>query len=158
MQEMWERCAGRLTEAIQHVVEFAKRLRGFMELCQNDQIVLLKAGTAPPDPPWAPQHPWVTRSLQAAAGAGWSPRSRHRGWRWVPWGALVPAGWWGESPGRWCPQRSHLEGGSLQGSQLAGDSPQGPPREVASPRDPVGRWHPQGSLLEAGSPQGPPGR
>ncbi|XP_050572801.1 nuclear receptor ROR-gamma [Cygnus atratus] len=44
MQEMWERCAGRLTEAIQHVVEFAKRLRGFMELCQNDQIVLLKAG------------------------------------------------------------------------------------------------------------------
>ncbi|NXI74472.1 RORG protein, partial [Anseranas semipalmata] len=44
MEEMWERCACRLTEAIQHVVEFAKRLRGFMELCQNDQIVLLKAG------------------------------------------------------------------------------------------------------------------
>uniref|UniRef100_A0A8D0FKV3 RAR related orphan receptor C n=1 Tax=Strix occidentalis caurina TaxID=311401 RepID=A0A8D0FKV3_STROC len=43
-QEMWRRCAGRVTEAIQHVVEFAKRLRGFMELCQNDQIVLLKAG------------------------------------------------------------------------------------------------------------------
>lgn len=54
MQEMWERCAGRLTEAIQHVVEFAKRLRGFMELCQNDQIVLLKAGTAPPGPPGSP--------------------------------------------------------------------------------------------------------
>ncbi|NWU73345.1 RORG protein, partial [Pterocles burchelli] len=44
MAEMWQRCAGRVTEAIQHVVEFAKRLRGFMELCQNDQIVLLKAG------------------------------------------------------------------------------------------------------------------
>ncbi|XP_069869952.1 nuclear receptor ROR-gamma isoform X1 [Dipodomys merriami] len=42
--EMWERCAHRLTEAIQYVVEFAKRLAGFMELCQNDQIVLLKAG------------------------------------------------------------------------------------------------------------------
>ncbi|XP_021121616.1 nuclear receptor ROR-gamma isoform X3 [Heterocephalus glaber] len=42
--EMWERCAHRLTEAIQHVVEFAKRLSGFMELCQNDQIILLKAG------------------------------------------------------------------------------------------------------------------
>lgn len=42
--EMWERCAHRLTEAIQYVVEFAKRLSGFMELCQNDQIVLLKAG------------------------------------------------------------------------------------------------------------------
>lgn len=45
MWEMWERCAHRLTEAIQYVVEFAKRLSGFMELCQNDQIVLLKAGT-----------------------------------------------------------------------------------------------------------------
>ncbi|KAM6288960.1 nuclear receptor ROR-gamma-like [Aegotheles albertisi] len=44
MAEMWQRCAGRVTEAIQHVVEFAKRLRGFMGLCQNDQIVLLKAG------------------------------------------------------------------------------------------------------------------
>ncbi|NXX99738.1 RORG protein, partial [Centropus bengalensis] len=44
MQEMWQRCAARVTEAIQHVVEFAKRLRGFMDLCQNDQIVLLKAG------------------------------------------------------------------------------------------------------------------
>ncbi|XP_062453612.1 nuclear receptor ROR-gamma [Rhea pennata] len=44
MEEMWERCARRITEAIQHVVEFAKRMGGFMELCQNDQIVLLKAG------------------------------------------------------------------------------------------------------------------
>uniref|UniRef100_A0A8B9WE23 RAR related orphan receptor C n=1 Tax=Bos mutus grunniens TaxID=30521 RepID=A0A8B9WE23_BOSMU len=44
MWEMWGRCAHRLTEAIQYVVEFAKRLPGFMELCQNDQIVLLKAG------------------------------------------------------------------------------------------------------------------
>ncbi|NXH09490.1 RORG protein, partial [Bucco capensis] len=42
--KMWQRCAGRLTEAIQLVVEFAKRLPGFLELCQNDQIVLLKAG------------------------------------------------------------------------------------------------------------------
>ncbi|XP_009988114.1 PREDICTED: nuclear receptor ROR-beta-like, partial [Tauraco erythrolophus] len=29
---------------IQYVVEFAKRIDGFMELCQNDQIILLKAG------------------------------------------------------------------------------------------------------------------
>ncbi|NWU87815.1 RORG protein, partial [Onychorhynchus coronatus] len=42
--EMWQRCAGRVTEAIQDVVEFAKRLWGFLELSQNDQIVLLKAG------------------------------------------------------------------------------------------------------------------
>ncbi|TNN29771.1 Nuclear receptor ROR-alpha [Liparis tanakae] len=38
-------CAIKITEAIQYVVEFAKRIDGFMELCQNDQIVLLKAGT-----------------------------------------------------------------------------------------------------------------
>nr|XP_033780836.1 nuclear receptor ROR-gamma [Geotrypetes seraphini] len=44
MEEMWERCAWRITEAIQYVVEFAKRVDGFMSLCQNDQIVLLKAG------------------------------------------------------------------------------------------------------------------
>ncbi|XP_070622400.1 nuclear receptor ROR-gamma isoform X2 [Erythrolamprus reginae] len=44
MEEMWERCACRITEAIQYVVEFAKRMGAFMDLCQNDQIVLLKAG------------------------------------------------------------------------------------------------------------------
>lgn len=42
---MWQLCAIKITEAIQYVVEFAKRIDGFMELCQNDQIVLLKAGT-----------------------------------------------------------------------------------------------------------------
>jgi len=41
---MWQLCAVKITEAIQYVVEFAKRIDGFMELCQNDQIVLLKAG------------------------------------------------------------------------------------------------------------------
>lgn len=41
---MWQLCAIKITEAIQFVVEFAKRIDGFMELCQNDQIVLLKAG------------------------------------------------------------------------------------------------------------------
>ncbi|KAJ6652775.1 hypothetical protein lerEdw1_010629, partial [Lerista edwardsae] len=44
MEEMWERCACRVTEAIHYVVEFAKRMCSFMDLCQNDQIVLLKAG------------------------------------------------------------------------------------------------------------------
>ncbi|PKU27778.1 nuclear receptor ror-gamma [Limosa lapponica baueri] len=53
---MWQRCAGRITEAIQHVVEFAKRLRGFMDLCQNDQIVLLKA-----DRPWLQEQAKVAR-------------------------------------------------------------------------------------------------
>ncbi|KAG7524639.1 nuclear receptor ROR-beta-like [Solea senegalensis] len=41
---MWQDCAHHITNAIQYVVEFAKRIAGFMDLCQNDQIILLKAG------------------------------------------------------------------------------------------------------------------
>lgn len=41
---MWQQCAIQITNAIQYVVEFAKRIYGFMDLCQNDQIILLKAG------------------------------------------------------------------------------------------------------------------
>ncbi|KAG2465633.1 RORB protein, partial [Polypterus senegalus] len=41
---LWQQCAIQLTHAIQYVVEFAKRITGFMELCQNDQILLLKSG------------------------------------------------------------------------------------------------------------------
>uniref|UniRef100_A0A671X9F9 RAR-related orphan receptor C b n=1 Tax=Sparus aurata TaxID=8175 RepID=A0A671X9F9_SPAAU len=41
---MWQQCAHHITNAIQYVVEFAKRIAGFMDLCQNDQIILLKAG------------------------------------------------------------------------------------------------------------------
>uniref|UniRef100_A0A8C2ADU1 RAR-related orphan receptor C a n=1 Tax=Cyprinus carpio TaxID=7962 RepID=A0A8C2ADU1_CYPCA len=41
---MWQQCAVYITNAIQYVVEFAKRISGFMDLCQNDQIILLKAG------------------------------------------------------------------------------------------------------------------
>uniref|UniRef100_A0A1B8XYN0 NR LBD domain-containing protein n=1 Tax=Xenopus tropicalis TaxID=8364 RepID=A0A1B8XYN0_XENTR len=44
MDQMWERCVCHITDAIQYIVEFAKRLSGFMELNPNDQIVLLKAG------------------------------------------------------------------------------------------------------------------
>ncbi|XP_071987780.1 nuclear receptor ROR-gamma-like isoform X2 [Engystomops pustulosus] len=44
MELMWERCVGHVTDAIQYIVEFAKRLSGFMDLNPNDQIVLLKAG------------------------------------------------------------------------------------------------------------------
>ncbi|XP_076880012.1 nuclear receptor ROR-alpha B [Brachyhypopomus gauderio] len=44
-EEMWQVCAVKVTEAVQYVVEFAKRIDGFMDLCQNDQIVLLKAGS-----------------------------------------------------------------------------------------------------------------
>ncbi|KAG7469489.1 hypothetical protein MATL_G00129370 [Megalops atlanticus] len=45
VDEMWQHCALRLTEAVQYVVEFAKRIPGFRQLCQNDQIVLLKSGS-----------------------------------------------------------------------------------------------------------------
>ncbi|XP_061117691.1 nuclear receptor ROR-alpha A isoform X2 [Conger conger] len=42
---MWQHCALKLTDAVQYVVEFAKHIPGFRELCQNDQIVLLKSGS-----------------------------------------------------------------------------------------------------------------
>ncbi|XP_039583780.1 nuclear receptor ROR-gamma-like isoform X2 [Passer montanus] len=54
--EMWQRCARRVTEAIERVVAFAKRLRGFLQLSQHDQIVLLKAGR-----PWLQDRPRVAR-------------------------------------------------------------------------------------------------
>uniref|UniRef100_A0A669QV73 RAR related orphan receptor B n=1 Tax=Phasianus colchicus TaxID=9054 RepID=A0A669QV73_PHACC len=43
-EAMWQQCSLHISNAIQYVVEFAKRIDGFMELCQNDQIILLKAG------------------------------------------------------------------------------------------------------------------
>ncbi|XP_066538922.1 nuclear receptor ROR-alpha A isoform X2 [Hoplias malabaricus] len=42
---MWQHCAVRLTDAVQYVVEFAKRIPGFRQLGQNDQIALLKSGS-----------------------------------------------------------------------------------------------------------------
>ncbi|XP_076808821.1 nuclear receptor ROR-beta-like isoform X2 [Clavelina lepadiformis] len=41
---LWRLCAEQITEAIQHVVEFAKHIHAFMMLNQHDQIVLLKGG------------------------------------------------------------------------------------------------------------------
>uniref|UniRef100_A0A6J0SRR5 Nuclear receptor ROR-beta-like n=1 Tax=Pogona vitticeps TaxID=103695 RepID=A0A6J0SRR5_9SAUR len=43
-EDMWQECAIQISNAIQYIVEFAKRIEGFMELSQNDQIILLKAG------------------------------------------------------------------------------------------------------------------
>ncbi|XP_025932298.1 nuclear receptor ROR-beta-like [Apteryx rowi] len=43
-EAVWQQCSLQISNAIQYVVEFAKRIDGFMELCQNDQIILLKAG------------------------------------------------------------------------------------------------------------------
>ena len=44
MDEMWQYCAIRLTDGVQYVVEFAKRIPGFRLFSQNDQIALLKSG------------------------------------------------------------------------------------------------------------------
>ncbi|KAM6936209.1 nuclear receptor ROR-alpha A [Lycodopsis pacificus] len=45
VDEMWQHCAIRLTDAVQYVVEFAKHIPGFRLLNQNDQIALLKTGS-----------------------------------------------------------------------------------------------------------------
>ncbi|XP_041797725.1 nuclear receptor ROR-alpha A isoform X1 [Chelmon rostratus] len=45
VDEMWQHCAIRLTDAVQYVVEFAKHIPGFRNLSQNDQIALLKTGS-----------------------------------------------------------------------------------------------------------------
>uniref|UniRef100_H2ZHB7 Nuclear receptor n=1 Tax=Ciona savignyi TaxID=51511 RepID=H2ZHB7_CIOSA len=42
--QLWSFCAEKITEAIQHVVEFAKHSHAFMSLDQHDQIILLKTG------------------------------------------------------------------------------------------------------------------
>lgn len=44
--EWWLDCADKLTAVVQQVIEFAKRLPGFAKLVQDDQIMLLKGGTA----------------------------------------------------------------------------------------------------------------
>ncbi|XP_072161488.1 probable nuclear hormone receptor HR3 isoform X2 [Bemisia tabaci] len=44
-EELWLECAQKLTTVIQQIIEFAKMVPGFMKLSQDDQIVLLKAGS-----------------------------------------------------------------------------------------------------------------
>ncbi|XP_076135846.1 nuclear receptor ROR-alpha A isoform X1 [Alosa pseudoharengus] len=45
VDEMWQLCADKLSDAVQFVVEFAKRLPGFRQIRQDDQINLLKSGS-----------------------------------------------------------------------------------------------------------------
>ena len=42
---LWSEVAEKLTMAVQQIIEFAKMVPGFMDLSQDDQIMLLKAGT-----------------------------------------------------------------------------------------------------------------
>ncbi|GCB72696.1 nuclear receptor subfamily 1 group D member 2b isoform X2 [Scyliorhinus torazame] len=44
-QEIWEEFSMSFTPAVREVVEFAKRVPGFKDLSQHDQVSLLKAGT-----------------------------------------------------------------------------------------------------------------
>ncbi|XP_034947645.1 probable nuclear hormone receptor HR3 isoform X2 [Chelonus insularis] len=44
-EELWLECAQKLTTVIQQIIEFAKMVPGFMKFSQDDQIVLLKAGS-----------------------------------------------------------------------------------------------------------------
>lgn len=43
--EVWEEFSMSFTPAVKEVVEFAKRVPGFRDLSQHDQLNLLKAGT-----------------------------------------------------------------------------------------------------------------
>lgn len=43
-EDLWICAAGRMTNVIQQIIEFAKMVPGFMQFPQEDQIVLLKAG------------------------------------------------------------------------------------------------------------------
>lgn len=95
---MWQQCSLQISNAIQYVVEFAKRIDGFMELCQNDQIILLKAGkggtpTAPlvslPPPfvsPLSPSRP--QHSSQVAAVGPEANPIFSLGWCFPFWGSL----------------------------------------------------------------------
>lgn len=41
---LWQQCAARITTAVQHVVEFAKRIPGFVQFTSDDQLILIKVG------------------------------------------------------------------------------------------------------------------
>ena len=43
-RRMWSELAEKITLAVQQIIEFAKMIPGFMDLSQDDQIMLLKAG------------------------------------------------------------------------------------------------------------------
>lgn len=41
---LWQQYAGRITPGVQRVVEFAKRVPGFCDFSQDDQLILIKLG------------------------------------------------------------------------------------------------------------------
>lgn len=104
-EAMWQQCSLQISNAIQYVVEFAKRIDGFMELCQNDQIILLKAGKRgdPHHPPCVPATPLCVPTVpshpqhlsQAAAVGPEANPIFSLGWC-FPFGGPLPC--WPSSP------------------------------------------------------------
>ena len=43
-EELWAETSQRLTDEVQQIIEFAKFVPGFINLLQDDQIMLLKGG------------------------------------------------------------------------------------------------------------------
>ena len=43
-EKLWVEIAEKVTMAVQQIIEFAKMVPGFMNLLQDDQIMLLKGG------------------------------------------------------------------------------------------------------------------
>lgn len=89
--EVWEEFSHSFTPAVREVVEFAKKIPGFRDLSQHDQVSLLKAGTfevrfvSPNDEPQIsscyceavgvrPVVPWLTERRLRCAGVGGSLR------------------------------------------------------------------------------------
>jgi hypothetical protein len=44
-EDLWKEIAEKITLTVQQIIEFAKMIPGFMTFLQDDQIMLLKAGT-----------------------------------------------------------------------------------------------------------------
>jgi nuclear receptor subfamily 1 group D protein 3 len=41
---LWQQYANRITPTVQRIVEFAKRVPGFCDFLQDDQLILIKLG------------------------------------------------------------------------------------------------------------------
>lgn len=74
--EVWEEFSHSFTPAVREVVEFAKKIPGFRDLSQHDQVSLLKAGTfevqyiSKLQPIDICQNSRLTEECLCAAGAG----------------------------------------------------------------------------------------
>lgn len=82
---VWEEFSQSFTPAVKEVVEFAKKIPGFRDLSQHDQVSLLKAGTFEVRAltPVARQSPCPTPGLSKAAEQVCVPPPSRRCWWFV---------------------------------------------------------------------------